>query len=457
MIKTKDVLIPDIGEFDQVEVIEVLVKSGDTVSLEDPLLTIESDKASMDVPSPFGGIVKTVKIKAGDKVSQNDLILTLSVEGDETSSLEKTSNESSNPGTSVDETSSQKDSIEITSSPETSEVNADSGIRGKPEKLGTDNSHAYTALRPSPTQMLADQKKFLRAHASPSIRKCARELGVDLSQVHGTGRKGRITQQDVQVFVKQVLAGASPAGAGIPEIPEIDFSKFGSVEIQPLSRIKKKTGVNLHRAWLNVPIVTHHDEADVTELENFRKSLSDEAKKQDVKLTLLSFLLKACAAAIRKHPTFNSSLTADKENLVIKHYLNIGVAVDTPDGLVVPVIRDAEQKGLLELAKELAEVSMRARTNKLKISDIEGGCFSISSLGGIGGTAFTPLVNAPEVAILGVTRSRMVPVWDGKDFNPRLMLPLDLTYDHRVIDGAQAARFMVELCVILGDMRRMSL
>ena len=244
MIKTKDVLIPDIGEFDQVEVIEVLVKSGDTVSVEDPLLTMESDKASMDVPSPFGGIVKTVKIKAGDKVSQNDLILTLSVEGDETSSLEKTSNESSIPGASVDATSSQKDSIEITSSPETSEVNADSGIRSKPEKLGTDNAHSYSALRPSPTQMLADQKKFLRAHASPSIRKFARELGVDLSQVQGTGRKGRITQQDVQVFVKQVLAGVSPggtpaAGAGIPEMPEIDFSKFGSVEIQPLSRIKK--------------------------------------------------------------------------------------------------------------------------------------------------------------------------------------------------------------------------
>ena len=462
MIKTKDVLIPDIGEFDQVEVIEVLVKSGDTVSVEDPLLTMESDKASMDVPSPFGGIVKTVKIKAGDKVSQNDLILTLSVEGDETSSLEKTSNESSIPGASVDATSSQKDSIEITSSPETSEVNADSGIRSKPEKLGTNNAHAYTALRPSPTKMLADQKKFLRAHASPSIRKFARELGVDLSQVHGTGRKGRITQQDVQVFVKQVLAGVSPggttaAGAGIPEMPEIDFSKFGSVEIQPLSRIKKKTGVNLHRAWLNVPIVTHHDEADITELEYFRKSLSEEAAKKDVKLTLLSFMLKACAAAIRKHPTLNSSLSADKENLVIKHYLNIGVAVDTPDGLVVPVIRDVEQKGLLELAKELAEVSTRARTNKLKSSDIEGGCFSISSLGGIGGTAFTPLVNAPEVAILGVTRSRMVPVWDGKDFNPCLMLPLDLTYDHRVIDGAQAARFMVDLCAILGDMRRMSI
>ena len=310
--------------------------------------------------------------------------------------------------------------------------------------------------------MLVDQKNFLRAHASPSIRKFARVLGVDLSHVEGTGRKGRITKQDVQVFVKQVLASVLPggktvSGVGIPEMPEIDFSKFGSVEIQPLSRIKKRTGVNLHRAWLNVPIVTHHDEADITELEEFRKSLSEEAAKKDVKLTLLSFLLKACSAAIRKHPTFNSSLSADKENLVIKHYLNIGVAVDTPEGLVVPVIRDVEKKGLLELAKELAEISTRARKNKLKSSDIEGGCFSISSLGGIGGTAFTPLVNAPEVAVLGVTRSRIAPVWDGKDFNPRMILPVDLTYDHRVIDGAQAARFMADLCAILGDMRRMSI
>ena len=462
MIKTKDVLIPDIGEFDQVEVIEVLVKSGDTVSAEDPLLTMESDKASMDVPSPFGGIVKTVKIKAGDKVSQNDLILTLSVEGGENSSLEKTSNESSISETLEDANSSQKDSIEISSSTQNLDVNRDSGLRRKSEKLGIDNAHSFSAHRPSPTQMFVDQKNFLRAHASPSIRKFAREMGVDLSQVHGTGRKGRITQQDVHVFVKQVMSGVyttgnSTEGAGIPEIPEIDFSKFGSVEIQPLSRIKKKTAVNLHRSWLNLPIVTHHDDADITELEQFRKSLSEEAAKKGVKLTLLSFLLKACAVAIRKHPTFNSSLSADKENLVIKHYLNIGVAVDTPDGLVVPVISDVEQKGLIELAKELEEVSKRARTNKLKSDDIEGGCFSISSLGGIGGTAFTPLVNAPEVSVLGVTRSRMVPIWNGKDFNPKLMLPLDLTYDHRVIDGAQAARFMADLCAILGDMRRMSL
>jgi pyruvate dehydrogenase E2 component (dihydrolipoamide acetyltransferase) len=309
--------------------------------------------------------------------------------------------------------------------------------------------------------MSVNQKSFLRAHASPSIRKFARELGVDLSQVHGSGRKERITKEDVQEFVKQALggtaSGTAAAGSGIPAMPEIDFSKFGPVEIKPLSRIQKKAAVNLHRGWLNLPIVTHHDEADITELEYFRKSLKDEAAKQGVKVTPLVFLLKACAVAIRKHPNFNSSLTVDKENLVLKKYLHIGVAVDTPDGLVVPVIRDVEQKGLLELAKELGEVSEKARAKKLKTNDIQGGCFSISSLGGIGGTAFTPLVNAPEVAILGVTRSRMMPVWNGKEFLPRLMLPMDLTYDHRVIDGAQAARFMVDLCEILSDMRRMSL
>ncbi|MBS1254543.1 MAG: Dihydrolipoyllysine-residue acetyltransferase component of pyruvate dehydrogenase complex [Deltaproteobacteria bacterium] len=462
MQTTKDVLVPDIGEFEEVEVIEVLVKSGDTVSAEDPLLTMESDKASMDVPSPFGGTVKDVKIKAGEKVSQNDLILTLSVQEQETSSESAAADETSSPETSADENLIPETSNEKTHSPEIVAVKEESVSTGKTETAGSEPVTASSAQRPSPTQMLADQKQFLRAHASPSIRKFARELGVDLSQVQGTGRKARITQQDVQSFVKQALAsvssGTAPAaGTGIPELPEIDFSKYGAVEIQPLSRIKKKTGINLHRGWLNVPIVTHHDEADITELEYFRKSLKEEAAKQNVKVTPLAFLLKACAATIRKHPHFNSSLTSDKESLVIKQYLHIGVAVDTPEGLVVPVIRDVEQKGLIELAKELAEVSERARASKLKTKDIEGGCFSISSLGGIGGTSFTPLVNAPEVAILGVTRSRMVQVWNGKDFKPRLMLPLDLTYDHRVIDGAQAARFMVDLCGILGDMRRISL
>ena len=441
MSKIKDVLVPDIGEFDAVEVIEVLVKSGDAVSVEDPLLTMESDKASMDVPSPFSGTVKTVKIKAGDKVSQNDLILTLVVKELETADTE---------------TSAETENSEATS-PENKNIVS----TRKSESTSSGAVSKEPARRPPPIVMSVNQKSFLRAHASPSIRKFARELGVDLSQVHGSGRKERITKEDVQEFVKQALggtaSGTAAAGSGIPAMPEIDFSKFGPVEIKPLSRIQKKAAVNLHRGWLNLPIVTHHDEADITELEYFRKSLKDEAAKQGVKVTPLVFLLKACAVAIRKHPNFNSSLTADKENLVLKKYLHIGVAVDTPDGLVVPVIRDVEQKGLLELAKELGEVSEKARAKKLKTNDIQGGCFSISSLGGIGGTAFTPLVNAPEVAILGVTRSRMMPVWNGKEFLPRLMLPMDLTYDHRVIDGAQAARFMVDLCEILSDMRRMSL
>lgn len=441
MSSIKDILVPDIGEFDAVEVIEVLVKSGDAVSVEDPLLTMESDKASMDVPSPFSGTVKTVKIKAGDKVSQNDLILTLVVKELETA---------------VTETSAETENSEATA-PETKDIVS----TRESESTSSGAVSKEPARRPPPIVMSVNQKSFLRAHASPSIRKFARELGVDLSQVHGSGRKERITKEDVQEFVKQALggtaSGTAAAGSGIPAMPEIDFSKFGPVEIKPLSRIQKKAAVNLHRGWLNLPIVTHHDEADITELEYFRKSLKDEAAKQGVKVTPLVFLLKACAVAIRKHPNFNSSLTADKENLVLKKYLHIGVAVDTPDGLVVPVIRDVEQKGLLELAKELGEVSEKARAKKLKTNDIQGGCFSISSLGGIGGTAFTPLVNAPEVAILGVTRSRMMPVWNGKEFLPRLMLPMDLTYDHRVIDGAQAARFMVDLCEILSDMRRMSL
>ena len=441
MSSIKDVLVPDIGEFDAVEVIEVLVKSGDAVSVEDPLLTMESDKASMDVPSPFSGTVKTIKIKAGDKVSQNDLILTLVVKELETA---------------VTETSAETENSEATA-PETKDIVS----TRESESTSSGAVSKEPARRPPPIVMSVNQKSFLRAHASPSIRKFARELGVDLSQVHGSGRKERITKEDVQEFVKQAFGGTATgtaaAGSGIPAMPEIDFSKFGPVEIKPLSRIQKKAAVNLHRGWLNLPIVTHHDEADITELEYFRKSLKDEAAKQGVKVTPLVFLLKACAVAIRKHPNFNSSLTADKENLVLKKYLHIGVAVDTPDGLVVPVIRDVEQKGLLELAKELGEVSEKARAKKLKTNDIQGGCFSISSLGGIGGTAFTPLVNAPEVAILGVTRSRMMPVWNGKEFLPRLMLPMDLTYDHRVIDGAQAARFMVDLCEILSDMRRMSL
>ena len=445
MSKIKEVIVPDIGDFDMVEVIEVLVKSGDTIALEDPLITMESDKASMDVPSPFSGTVKDLKMKAGDKVSQNDLILTLIIDESEIVSSETVEN-----------------SISSSSLVKNAPANTGPLSTVKDESKSLESRPPERVRRPPPTEMLIEQKDFLQAHAGPSVRKFARELGVDLRSIRGSGRKQRITKEDVQEFVKQTMGGIASgatkaAGSGIPEMPEIDFSKFGPVEIKPLSRIKKKTGKNLHRSWLNLPIVTHHDEADITELEQFRKSLKEEAAKQNVRVTALAFLLKASAVAIREHPNFNSSLAADNENLVLKKYLNIGVAVDTPNGLVVPVIRDVEHKGLLELAKELGELGERARAQKLQSSDLQGGCFSISSLGGIGGTAFTPLVNAPEVAILGVTRSRMMPVWDGKEFLPRLMLPLDLTYDHRVIDGAEAARFMVDLCNILADLRRMSL
>ena len=317
-------------------------------------------------------------------------------------------------------------------------------------------------LRPPPVATVVDQKAFVSAHASPAVRRFARELGVDLSKVQGSGRKGRVTKEDVQGFVKQALhtrgtATAPTRGVGIPPIPEVDFSKFGPIEVQPLSRIKRKSGPHLHRVWLNVPMVTHHDEADITELEAFRKSLKDEAAKQGVRVTPLAFLLKASAAILRMHPHINASLAPDGESLVLKQYCHIGVAVDTPNGLVVPVIQNVDQKGILELAAELGEVSARARDGKLKPQDLQGGCFSISSLGGIGGTAFTPLVNAPEVAILGVTKARMSPVWNGTEFVPRLLLPLDLTYDHRVIDGAQAARIMVDLCMVVGDLRRLLL
>lgn len=439
MSRLEDVLVPDIGDFENVEVIEVLVKSGDTVSTEDSLLTMESDKASMDVPSPFKGKVKDVKIKTGDKVSQNDLILTLFVEDDKSSSTKE----------------SKKLNLQNSAPKDNNHQ------KSEPPKTKLESISSGLKRRPPPSFLPIDQKDFLSAHASPSIRKFARELGVDLGKLKGSGRKGRITKIDVQEFVKHAVKifseTSSSSGPGIPTIPEIDFSKFGPVEFQALSTIKKKTGHNLHRSWLNLPIVTHHDEADITELEDFRKSLKKEATKLNVKLTPLAFILKSCAVALQSHPNFNASLSSDQKNLVLKKYLNIGIAVDTPDGLVVPVIKDVEHKGLYELARELGEISERARSKKLKTSDLQGGCFSISSLGGIGGTSFTPLVNAPEVAILGVTRSRIMPVWNGKKFLPRLMLPLDLTYDHRVIDGAQAARFMLDLCNILKDSRRMAL
>ena len=314
-----------------------------------------------------------------------------------------------------------------------------------------------TVSRSPPVSREVDRQQFLKAHASPSVRKFARELGVNLGKVNGKGRKGRITREDVQQHVKQRLSapeGMLASGIGIPGLPEIDFTQFGEVEIQPLSRIRKKGAIHLHRAWLNLPMVTNHDEADITELEAFRQKLKKEASERNIRITMLAFLLKASAANLKKFPAFCASLASDGEHLVLKNYYHIGVAVDTEEGLVVPVIRDVDQKGIFELAEELGNLSEKARKRNLKPDDLQGGCFSISSIGGIGGTGFTPLVNAPEVAILGVTRSRMMPQWNSEEFKPRLMLPLDLTYDHRVIDGAAAARFLADFCRFLLDMRR---
>lgn len=426
--RVEKVRVPDIGDFTDVPVIEVVVGEGDHVKEEDPLITLESDKATMDVPAPCSGVVDGLNVHVGDTVSAGSLIMTLTV--------------------------------------------TDADVPAPPSPTGVQESDtqpivlspAETTKTPSlpSAEAVVEESAFKEAHASPSVRRFARELGVDLRRVKGTGPKERILKEDVQAFVKGELSQPSAAvavegGAGIPPVPAIDFSKFGEVETQPLPRIKRISGPHLHRAWLNVPHVTHHDEADVTELEAFRQSLKDEAAKQGVRVTALTFLMKALAAGLKEFPHFNASLSPDGQSLIFKKYFHVGIAVDTPNGLVVPVFRDVDQKGIMQLALEMGEVSARAREGKLKPDEMQGGCVSISSLGGIGGTAFTPIVNAPEVAILGVTRSRMTPVWNGKEFEPRLMLPLDLSYDHRVIDGAGAARFVAYLCKVLGDIRRLTL
>jgi pyruvate dehydrogenase E2 component (dihydrolipoamide acetyltransferase) len=437
--EVREVRVPDIGDFKDVPVIEILVAPGDRVEVDTSLLTLESDKASMDVPAPFPGVVQSIEVKIGDKVSQGDLILLLTVSGTETAAKRQ-----------LPDTLSA-----VAIGPRT------------PKPVGAPPPPPVAAPLPSPTLAEGRESVGGKVHASPSIRRFARELGVDLSLVvQGSGPKGRILKEDVQAFVKQVMSGTFkpegatglPAGAmGIPPMPPVDFAKFGEIEVQPLSRIKKLSGGNLHRAWLNVPHVTHHDEADITDVEAFRKSLAKEAEQRGVRVTMLSFLLKACAAALKAYPNFNASLDATGENLVLKKYCHIGVAVDTPDGLVVPVIRDVDKKSLFELSADMGELSAKARNKKLGPGEMQGASFTISSLGGIGGTAFTPIVNAPEVAILGVTRSQMKPVWNGKEFTPRLMLPLSLSYDHRVIDGAQAARFTVTLAGLMSDIRRLLL
>ena len=447
------VVVPDIGDSDEVDVIEVMVSVGDTIEEEQSLITVESDKASMEIPSSHAGKVVAVKVQVGDKVAQGTLILEVETAGAAAAGA---------PAVEAPVTAAVEAEVEpaATLSP------------------GVEATHAYPVQRAelsddkeSPTASYALTAKEIRnlPHASPSVRKFARELGVDLASVSGTGTKGRIVIDDVRQYVKKALSigysqpSATPAatkavdGGGLQVLdwPKIDFSKFGEIETQPLSRIKKISGANLHRNWVMIPHVTNNDKADITDLENFRKLLNKEHEREGIRFTMLAFLIKAVVATLKKFPEFNASL--DGDNLVLKKYYNIGFAADTPHGLVVPVIRDADKKSIIEIAQEMGELSKAARDGKLSPSQMQGGCFTISSLGGIGGTDFTPIVNAPEVAILGVSRSAIEPVWNGTEFKPRLMLPLSLSYDHRVIDGAAAARFNAHLGALMTDFRRVAL
>jgi len=440
-----EVKVPDIGEFKDVPVIEVLVKAGDQVKAEDSLITLESDKATMEVPAPAAGVVKELKVKVGDKVSEGSLVVVLEMAG--AAAAADAAPSKPVPAAAREPVSSAAPAAQ----PEPAKREP-----SPPAVRAEEGSRTRAAVDAS-----VDESGFARSHASPSVRRFARELGVDLARVRGSGPKERVLKDDVQNYVKTALArpGAGEGGLGLslPPLPQVDFAKFGPVTTQPLSRIKKLSGANLHRNWVTIPHVSQHDEADITELEEFRKIQVEEAKKKGIRFTILCFLLKAVVVALRQYPQFNASLSADGESLVLKQYFHVGVAVDTPNGLVVPVIRDVDKKGLLELAGELGEVSERMRAGKISPNDLQGGCFSISSLGGLGGSHFTPIINAPEVAILGVGRSTMKPVWTGKEFAPRLMLPLSISYDHRVIDGAQGARFIAFLSSVLSDIRRLVL
>ena len=473
---TIDVKVPDIGDFKDVPVIEIFVKPGDAVKAEDSLITLESDKATMDVPSPAAGTVKDLHVKLGDKVAEGQRILTLETAETAPSPQPPPAGGVAAPPGPLPQPAPAGRS-DVAPPPAPSAQPAPTVGRGSEKAAPVMRSPAAVtpplppagagwaegaAARTAPI----DSEAFKAAHASPSVRKFARELGVDLARVAGTGPKGRILQDDVQNFVKQALSGAAvtgaaaAVGAGITgggalnllPWPTVDFTKFGPVEARPLSRIKKISGANLARNWVMIPHVTQFDEADITDLEAFRLRLNKENEKAGVKVTMLAFLIKASVAALQRFPDFNASL--DGDNLILKQYFHIGFAADTPNGLVVPVLRNADQKGVLQIAKEMGELSAKAREGKLGPADMQGGCFSISSLGGIGGTAFTPIINAPEVAILGVSKSSTKPVWNGREFAPRLMLPLSLSYDHRVIDGASAARFTAYLGALLADLRR---
>jgi len=424
----KAIVVPDIGDFDDVEVIEILVSEGDAIAVEDSLISVESDKATMEIPAPEAGVVKEIKVALGDKVSEGSLILMLEPSG-EAAPAEAPAEKAPEPA------------------PTAAPAHAPKPVPSQRPAASTQSP----MQRQSPTAVI-DEVTFSRAYASPSVRKFARELGVNLGQVSGSGRKGRITKDDVKAFVKRALTeGTGGGGLAVAPMPDIDFSQWGDIETKPLTKINKLTGQYLHRNWVTVPHVTQFDEADITDLEARRKAMAAEYNDKGIKITPLVFMMKAVVATMKELPRFNSSLDNSGENLILKNYFNIGIAVDTPDGLVVPVVRDVDQKTLVELATELGEISVKAREKKLKPGDMQGGCFTISSLGGIGGTKFTPIVNAPEVAILGVSRHRMQPVWNGETFEPRLMLPLCLSYDHRVIDGADGARFTTFLAKALAD------
>jgi pyruvate dehydrogenase E2 component (dihydrolipoyllysine-residue acetyltransferase) len=472
---TIEVRVPDIGDFQDVPVIEVFVKPGDIVKVDDPLVTLESDKATMDVPAPIAGVVEGVRVATGERVSEGTPLLTLKTA---TTGAEPASR--STPPSFPANADRAIPPIEAAQAPSTARrppraapaptrASGETGEPGAPMAFAGGPARAVERpdVQPQAGAAFEHEAPQRVAHASPSVRKFARDLGVDLSRVTGSGPKGRILHEDVQQFVKQAMAApagapaATAPGTGLNLLawPRVDFAKFGAVETKPLSRIKKISGANLARNWVMIPHVTQFDDADITDLEAFRVALNEEKEnaKAGIKVTMLAFLIKASVAALRKFPDFNASLDESGENLVYKQYYNVGFAADTPNGLVVPVVKGADTKGVLAIAKEMGELSAKAREGRLAPTDMQGGCFSISSLGGIGGTMFTPIINAPEVAILGVSRNEMKPVWNGEKFEPRLRLPLSLSYDHRVIDGAQAARFVVYFASVLADFRRVLL
>jgi pyruvate dehydrogenase E2 component (dihydrolipoamide acetyltransferase) len=463
-----EVKVPDIGNYSGIPVIEVLVKAGDTVGKDQGLVTLESDKATMEVPSSVAGVVKEVKVKLGDEVSEGTVVAVIEAEAPAAAGKSDAPAAAATPAAAPAE---EKPAAKPASAepPAAAKTRIDTSHPARLSELQTaalapDIDPEASGPQTPPVNFGAETVMPDKVpHASPVVRLFARELGVDLSRVSGTARKGRISREDVQNFVKQALAGGAPraaaAGSGLDLLPwpKVDFSKFGEIETRALSKIKKISGANLARNWVMIPHVTQFDDADITDLEDLRVNLNKENEKAGIKLTMLAFLVKAVVAALKQFPDFNASLDAGGENLILKKYFHIGFAADTPNGLVVPVVRDAERKGVIEIARETGELAKKARDGKLGPADMSGGCFSISSLGGIGGTAFTPIVNAPEVAILGVSRSTMKPVWNGKKFKPRLILPLSLSYDHRVIDGASAARFTAYLGQVLADMRRVLL